>query len=54
MLMPACFTTGDPPTILDNDSPWWEALGTTGQTDREVSRYTDLILTFSGSLLRPW
>lgn len=33
----SCFTTGDPPTILNNDSPWWEALGTTGITDREVS-----------------
>lgn len=34
----ACLTSGAPPTILDNDSPWWEALGTTGMIDREVGR----------------
>lgn len=34
----SCFTSGASPTILDNDSPWWEALGATGNSDREVSR----------------
>lgn len=51
----ACFTTGAAPTILDSDSPWWEALGTTGQTDREVSELCETEkLTCSGSLSSLW
>lgn len=39
----SCFTSGDAPTILDHDSPWWEALGETGNSDREVNRSLRLI-----------
>ncbi|WOO78823.1 Aspercryptin biosynthesis cluster-specific transcription regulator atnN [Vanrija pseudolonga] len=30
-----CLSVGSPPTVLDSDSSWWEALGNTGSTDRE-------------------
>ncbi|KLT46037.1 hypothetical protein CC85DRAFT_325289 [Cutaneotrichosporon oleaginosum] len=47
----SCLTSGAPPTILDNDSPWWEALGTTGITDREWESIEALV-GYDRSLMR--
>ncbi|BEI82478.1 hypothetical protein CcaverHIS002_0303460 [Cutaneotrichosporon cavernicola] len=47
----SCLTSGAPPTILDNDSPWWEALGTTGGTDREWESIEALV-GYDRSLMR--
>lgn len=46
----AAFTTGESPTLLDNDSPWWEALSTTGATDREWESIESLVGSDRGIL----
>ncbi|EKD01466.1 hypothetical protein A1Q2_04215 [Trichosporon asahii var. asahii CBS 8904] len=47
----SCFSTGDPPTVLDQDSSWWELLGTTGSTDREWESLESLV-GFDRSMVR--